>query len=737
MTSVNSTSSSTQLAYSYLQYKNKIGGLVSGMDIDSIMEKLMKAESAQMEKLQQQKQKYEWTRDAYREVNTSLSAFRDGLWDNYGTSDKWNTKTATTSLNDSVTVKAGTAASGNLTISQVTVAQVASQNYDSASVTNKRITADTNLSDIGQLGVSSLKIFGTDATTAQGVIDQLKANGYSAGISNGQFTISAGKDAVQFDDDTRTSLEKLGFTFNVATQTSGKLTFDKDGETQTAAIDTKLSDIGLTSGTLQINGGETIDLNSIVSEDPDATVSDLLMEVQKQGYKAYISDGRISIESEDGKASLSVESTISSTTFQSPLANSTGTSFVTTSADSTLQNSSTIQEVLGGAAQDGMFTLRAVQADGSTKDTTITYKGTDTISSLMSKINSSGAGVTAIFNNGQLNISANNTGVRTGSDDLAEVSILSTVKDESGNDVENTSGALELFSKLTNQTMTADGNTEKELTLANGGSNASITVNGVQYEQNSNDFNIAGYTITATKNLDATQDPVKVTSSNDVDKAVEKVKAFVETYNGLIKDLNTRVTEKKNLDYAPLTDAQKAEMTEDQISKWEVKAKAGLLKSDDNIEAALYSMRSTLSQYGSESGDTLYKIGITTSKEWSDNGKLEIDEEKLRKAVEADPDILKRIFNGNSATGENGVIADLRDSAKTAITNIEQTAGKASSTSDSSYSLGRTISDLDTKIDNWKDRLKDIEERYWNQFSAMEQAIQKANSQSSIFSSGS
>ncbi|WP_146552408.1 flagellar cap protein FliD N-terminal domain-containing protein [Rummeliibacillus sp. SL167] len=480
MTSVNSTSSSTQLAYSYLQYKNKIGGLVSGMDIDSIMEKLMKAESAQMEKLQQQKQKYEWTRDAYREVNTSLSAFRDGLWDNYGTSDKWNTKTATTSLNDSVTVKAGTAASGNLTISQVTVAQVASQNYDSASVTNKRITADTNLSDIGQLGVSSLKIFGTDATTAQGVIDQLKANGYSAGISNGQFTISAGKDAVQFDDDTRTSLEKLGFTFNVATQTSGKLTFDKDGETQTAAIDTKLSDIGLTSGTLQINGGETIDLNSIVSEDPDATVSDLLMEVQKQGYKAYISDGRISIESEDGKASLSVESTISSATFQSPLANSTGTSFVTTSADSTLQNSSTIQEVLGGAAQDGMFTLRAVQADGSTKDTTITYKGTDTISSLMSKINSSGAGVTAIFNNGQLNISANNTGVRTGSDDLAEVSILSTVKDESGNDVENTSGALELFSKLTNQTMTADGNTEKELTLANGGSNASITVNGVQ-----------------------------------------------------------------------------------------------------------------------------------------------------------------------------------------------------------------------------------------------------------------
>ena len=34
------------------------------------------------QKLQQQKQKYEWKRDAYREVNTSLSAFEKGIFDN-------------------------------------------------------------------------------------------------------------------------------------------------------------------------------------------------------------------------------------------------------------------------------------------------------------------------------------------------------------------------------------------------------------------------------------------------------------------------------------------------------------------------------------------------------------------------------------------------------------------------------------------------------------------------------
>ena len=73
---VNNTANNTNSSsYSYLQYKNKITGLASGMDIDSIMEKLMKAESAQMEKLQQTKQKFEWKRDAYREVNTTLSSF--------------------------------------------------------------------------------------------------------------------------------------------------------------------------------------------------------------------------------------------------------------------------------------------------------------------------------------------------------------------------------------------------------------------------------------------------------------------------------------------------------------------------------------------------------------------------------------------------------------------------------------------------------------------------------------
>ena len=53
----------------------RIGGLASGMDIDSMVEKLMQAEKAPLNKLYQKKQTHEWQRDAYRDVNKKLNAF--------------------------------------------------------------------------------------------------------------------------------------------------------------------------------------------------------------------------------------------------------------------------------------------------------------------------------------------------------------------------------------------------------------------------------------------------------------------------------------------------------------------------------------------------------------------------------------------------------------------------------------------------------------------------------------
>lgn len=498
---VNNSNTATS-SYSYLQYKNKVTGLASGMDIDSIMEKLMKAESAQMEKLQQQKQKYEWKRDAYREVNTTLSAFEKGIFDNYGLSKNWNAKTAT-STSSSVSVTANSTASGNLTI--------------------------------------------TEATAA-------------------------------------TAGQKVGDLVGVTSQST-------------------LSELGMTT--------------------------------------------------------------------------------------------------------DGKIKIKAINDSGTYTEKEISYKTTDTISDLMSKINNSGVGITALASENKISLQANSTG---------------TGVDGSINVTEDDGGVFKALGLLA----TGTGKVAK-------GTNGSMVVNGVKMESTSNKYNVSGYTVKVTNNIVAGTDaPAKISSTTETKSIVDKVKEFVATYNGLIEDLNKRVSEKKNLSYQPLTDAQKAELKDDEIKKWEDKAKAGLLKSDANINKVLSDMRSTISNYGAGSDDMLAKIGISTSKTWSDNGKLEIDENKLTKALEEDPNVVMRIFTGDPEKGTKGIVSELKTTAQNAVKNIEKTAGRESA-SDSSYALGKNLQDINMKIDDWKDRLKGIEERYWKQFAAMESAIQKANSQSAIF----
>lgn len=68
---------------------SRIGGLSTGMDIDSLVEKLMKAERMPLEKVVAKQTKNDWKRDAYREVNRGNLAFSQKLFDNYKLEGKW------------------------------------------------------------------------------------------------------------------------------------------------------------------------------------------------------------------------------------------------------------------------------------------------------------------------------------------------------------------------------------------------------------------------------------------------------------------------------------------------------------------------------------------------------------------------------------------------------------------------------------------------------------------------
>jgi flagellar hook-associated protein 2 len=61
----------------YMSSSLRISGLVSGMDTDSIIKELMKAENTRMDSLTQKKQTLQWQQDDYRTINNSLRSLRD------------------------------------------------------------------------------------------------------------------------------------------------------------------------------------------------------------------------------------------------------------------------------------------------------------------------------------------------------------------------------------------------------------------------------------------------------------------------------------------------------------------------------------------------------------------------------------------------------------------------------------------------------------------------------------
>ncbi|WP_201002379.1 flagellar filament capping protein FliD [Paenibacillus glycanilyticus] len=279
------------------------------------------------------------------------------------------------------------------------------------------------------------------------------------------------------------------------------------------------------------------------------------------------------------------------------------------------------------------------------------------------------------------------------------------------------------------------------------GQNAKVKFNGIEGEYDSNTFTIAGLSITAKSEG---SDVTTIGVTQDVDSVFNKIKSFVDKYNDLISSINSELSEEKYRDFAPLTDAQKKDMTDDQIKQWEEKAKSGMLANDSVLTSGLYSMRQALSSSisGLASGQlrNLSDIGIASSLisgasvsgSYLDKGKLYIDETKLKQMIAEKPDEVMNLFttddkDSKSVAGD-GIATRLYNQATTIFNQIVDKAGTSTSVKNK-YVLGNESLDLDKQISALQTRLEDMETRYYNQFTAMEKYISQMNARSSSLAS--
>ncbi len=281
----------------------------------------------------------------------------------------------------------------------------------------------------------------------------------------------------------------------------------------------------------------------------------------------------------------------------------------------------------------------------------------------------------------------------------------------------------------------------------------------VELRRDSNTFTVDGLTMSLKgtfgynekgelENPNDVTNAVEINASVDVDKLMDTIKSFVADYNAIVDMVNGELTTKHDRDYDPLTSDQKGELSESEISKWETKAKEGLLYGDSDLRSLSMDLRVVVS------GGLLTKfeeIGINLSSSYSDNGKLNIDESKLRAALETDPESVQKLFTstaGKDAEGNetfNGLATNLKNvmnkyvktigSMETKGILIRKAGSKSAAQSLTQNTYYDQLTAIDKMIDKLKARLKTEQDRYISQFSTLETMIANMNSQSSYLSS--
>ena len=294
---------------------------------------------------------------------------------------------------------------------------------------------------------------------------------------------------------------------------------------------------------------------------------------------------------------------------------------------------------------------------------------------------------------------------------------------------------VDLAANISNNTIDlSTENTAKKVD----GVDAEIILNGVTYTNNTNSVTVNGLTIEA---LAVTTDAITVNVSNDTDALYDKIKDFLSSYNNLMNEMQSLYNADSAKDYEPLTEDEKAEMSESEIEKWEQKIKDSLLRRDTQLSGIISAMTMSMMKTYEVNGNTyawssfgVHTLG-TLNAEKNEGYAYHIDgdsedsytsgkTDKLRAALAEDPDgvvdFVKQMMSGLYSSLD---------------TKMKSTAVKSVYTVYNDKEMASEYSDYSNLIKTWTDRVTDMEDAYYKKFSAMEKALATLQGNSSSISS--
>ena len=605
-------------------------GLVSGIDTDSIISKLMSIEQRPISMLSIERSKLTAKSEAYKSINTKLAAL----------------DTAAFELTKNTVVNAKKISSSDT--AKLTVTSTASSADDSFSV------------DIVNLASASI------ARTKN-------AAGYANGIGSLSKTITG------------------SYVYDTAvTSNTGEAATTANGGTKiiTLNLNNRLKQ-SVTGGNFYVNGKEiTVD---IVND----TMGDVLEKIRTT---AGTNISKVSYDQTTGKVALESASPIvlssGSSNFLSAMkldVSPIGATRSTTGSISGIQADAKLDDATNNFAQ-------AITADGVLKinGVSISYqKSADTINNVITRINSSNAGVKASYDteNDQFVLVSTNFG-------------NSAINIDISSDTGNLAKALGIA--------TSSGDSSAQ-TL---GTSANYKINGANYYSNSNTItNPAGKTGITMNLLGVSTTAVNVSVSLDTQPTIDAMQSFVDQYNTLV-------------DY--IDDATAYDATNKKASTLTGDSTVTRLKS--SLDSYLMGMVTNM-KFGTSSTGNLTELGISTGEVGSEVGStkhLVFDKFKLAEMMKSQPDRVSQILGSyeNKITGtetyayssDKGIFSRVREYLKS----MDSTTGVFSEMDKTNTTL---IANIDKRVDDLNTRLAAKQTRLEAQFQAMEKVMLKLQNQ--------
>lgn len=423
---------------------------------------------------------------------------------------------------------------------------------------------------------------------------------------------------------------------------------------------------------------------------------------------------------------------------------------------------------IGFTGDEASLNINTTDEEGNAVTKTVSLTKDSTIQDVVNALKDNGLNASFDANNGRIFVSSKNTGKAADFSLSSATTKLVEKKDADGNVIKDSNGKPEMESvALSAEEQVASKkligllglDTDSSNTYGNkaakiDGRDAVIALNGVKYTNTTNDFAINGLNISVNGVTDDVADPdstdlsnlndstaISINTTTDSQGIYDTVKDFLTEYNNIINEITKLYNADSAGSYEPLTDDEKDKMSDTEIEKWETKIKDSLLRRDSSLSSVMNAMMTSMSQPIEINGKSysLSSFGIQTlgflNAAENEQNAYHIDgdeddentsgnQDKLMAAITSDPDTVIEFMKQLSTNLYKSIddqmqSNDLRSRYK--IYNDKE--------------MDKQYTNLTKTIKEWESKVSDKEDYYYKQFSNMETALAKLQSQTSSISS--